>query len=235
MRLITLEKKEWSWYGVMSKWIGLFLVVTLICFQPPSELEGIDDTHWIDFGQLNKLVTSDVLAYDTILMDDELYIFRLLKSRSHLANQEEVELAEGQGLDLGGWIVIDKLYLKEGSYQIEEVYRSDYSLINPWALQVGDMENDGLIDIFIGAYRGTQYYGPDKRPFLLTFNGKDIAKRWTGSAIGYDGFDYGVFKDYDGDGYDELCLQVTLKDGQVINRYYRWNSFSPELLIENHY
>lgn len=62
------------------------------------------------------------------------------------------------------------------------IYHKNYEKIRPWAIDIGDLENDGILDIYIGAYRATDYYPLDKRPFFFEWR-DGMYQKWTGSYM----------------------------------------------------
>lgn len=66
----------------------------------------------------------------------------------------------------------------------KRIYKKNYEKIRPWAIDIGDLENDGILDVYIGAYRATDYYPLDKRPFFYEWREK-MYQKWTGSYLSF--------------------------------------------------
>jgi hypothetical protein len=135
------------------------------------------------------------------------------------------EAALEEGLLVGGFIRVYQMpdTLLESPILL---YENDFTRVNPWSIDVGDFERDNMPELFIGCYRGTLFYEASRRPFIVTWDGEKIIRKWTGSYIGFDSFMTGEIKDINKDGYDELVLSVINQSGEIEERAYHWGNFT---------
>lgn len=123
---------------------------------------------------------------------------------SYLAILTAKEKRYKEELQVGDCLLLFKKGLELEEYT--EIAEYDISQVNPWTVRLGEMDGDEELDIFIGAYRATEFYPEAKRPFLLTWNGEFIQKKWTGSYLNYKDFLTAEFRDINSDGKDELVV-----------------------------
>lgn len=95
----------------------------------------------------------------------------------------------------------------------------DFQWANPWLIKAGSMTQEGTT-LFIGAYRATQFYPIDKRPFLYTYTERGLKKLWTGSYLTIIDFTQVAFMDIDLDGLDELVLSDGIRHVAYQYKYH---------------
>jgi hypothetical protein len=99
------------------------------------------------------------------------------------------------------------------------VYSYSGKLLNPWRLEVGDLDADGSPEILVGVKKTTW-----NLPFLHTtifvlgFNGHQVYRKWTGSTLGRPLLDFCV-----GDG--KLYTLERSVDGQLELSSNLWTGF----------
>jgi hypothetical protein len=117
------------------------------------------------------------------------------------------------------WVVLfsDRLVIysfHEDKNRFVKDYVSDLTGLNPWTLAVGHLDDDGDLDIFVGVYKATPFFKEvGKRPFIFSYNGAFIYKKWTGSALSYSDFEQVRFEDRTGNGLHELVVMEGPIDG----------------------
>lgn len=152
-------------------------------------------------------------------------LFVLHSERSHNTDDQGYDAALDEGLSVGGFIRVYQMPMTiEG--EVIELYENDFTKVNPWSIDVGDFENDGIKDLFVGCYRATQVYEAARRPFVISWDGQLFFRKWTGSYIGFDSFINGEIKDANNDGYDELVLDVLTNENTIEERIYKWGNFT---------
>lgn len=122
----------------------------------------------------------------------------------------------------------DNLIILSYSGDFKEVYKGSFKNINPWKVQVCDVDGDGEMEISLGAYTKA-VFNPiyAKRPFIYNFIENNLYPKWLGSRLSkqFDGY---VFNDMDGDGKDELIAIEILSDNQKELNSYKWKGFGFE-------
>lgn len=166
---------------------------------------------------------NDVIDYT--YDDSSRLLFVLHSERSNNVDNIGYVAAGEEGLLVGGYIRVYQMpdTITEQPIQL---YENDFTVVNPWSIDVGDFEQDGIKELFIGCYRATEFYEASKRPFVISWDGEKFFKKWTGSYIGFDSFIKGEIKDSNLDGYDELVLYVQNEAGKVEERAYKWGNFT---------
>lgn len=108
----------------------------------------------------------------------------------------------------------------------ELIYEKNFSGIMPWKVDSGDIDGDGISEIFIGAITETEYYPQAKRPFFFYWSGEYLIQKWTGSYIGFNELmDVGLM-DTTNDGIDEVVISAKNDKGELNKEIYRWANFS---------
>lgn len=115
------------------------------------------------------------------------------------------------------------VYNIEGNSSTSLIYKQDIHQIKPWMIDIGDMDGDEDIDVFIGAVTETFVYEEARRPFLFSFNGEILYKKWTGSYLTYDNYEEAYLIDVTGDGYQELVVYEGFKDKPI--ETYQYNAY----------
>ncbi len=90
------------------------------------------------------------------------------------------------------------------------IYENDFSKVNPWTITAAQLDDDEAIEIFVGAYRPTEFYEDNTRPYFLEFKDDIIVRQWTGSYLDNYCFSSASFEDDDLDGKSVLKLEETI-------------------------
>lgn len=146
-----------------------------------------------------------------------------------------IESLEDQSIDQITYGNMIKFYTidpnKKSSLSL--AYENDFTKVKPWAIDAADMDGDQENEVYIGAYRATDYYDADKRPFFFDWNGEFLTRKWTGSYISFDKLINLSFEDLEGDGSHEIKTLEQLADDTFINRYYKWGYFNFTIIKES--
>jgi hypothetical protein len=109
--------------------------------------------------------------------------------------------------------------------QLQLIYENDFTEVNPWEIDVGMIDRDHVLDVYVGAVTETAYYPLEKRPFFFHWTNDCLTRKWTGSYIGFTSLVSIELKDYTGDGVDEVVKTGMTETGDVTTEIYRWGNF----------
>ncbi len=117
--------------------------------------------------------------------------------------------------------------------ETEEIYRRDFSELNPWKIVIGDIDGDGKDEVSIGVYKKSPLHEVmAKRPFIYAFENGKLEPKWRGSRLSRPFTDY-IFSDIDGDQIDEIVAIEILEDNRNIINTYKWKGFGFEGDLES--
>lgn len=109
--------------------------------------------------------------------------------------------------------------------KIVEIYREDFSKLNPWKIVLGDIDGDGSCEISVGVYKKTPFHQVmAKRPFIYSYEDNVLRPKWRGSRLSKPFTDYD-FCDIDGDGVDEILAIEVLENKEKVINTYKWEGF----------
>lgn len=139
----------------------------------------------------------------------------------------------GDGEDYLVGLILNDVVIFELTDVFLEVYRKDYSHLNPWKITLGDVDGNGRDEISIGVYKESPLHPVmAKRPFIYSFIDGEMRPKWRGSRLSRPFTDYN-FYDIDGDGVDELVSIEILEKGRNLINIYKWKGFGFEGFIES--
>lgn len=189
------------------------------------------DTLYLDYKGQSTVLLEGLVDYELFSLDgDHQHLLVIHDERSDTVDEAGYKQAIKEGHRVGGILRFYELIASKGEIRLNQIYENDFTLVNPWCISAGHMEEDDNPEIFIGAYRATNYYKADRRPYLLEWRGDYLKRRWTGSYLNMKTFYEAGFEDMDGDGYDELyAIQSNEQEG-LSKYYYRWGYFSFDMV-----
>lgn len=127
----------------------------------------------------------------------------------------------------------EKLIIFSFDGKPKEVFKKSLKDMNPWKVQVADVDGDGQKEISIGVYKESEFHPVKaKRPFVYNWHGNGISPKWRGSRLSKPFEDY-IFADVDGDGLDEIVSIEILKNGKKLINSYKWKGFGFEGMAES--
>ena len=104
------------------------------------------------------------------------------------------------------------------------------SKLNPWKLEIGDVDGDGLREVIVGVWKKSPKDPVmAKRVFVYSWNGKRLMPKWLGSRLSRRFDDFAV-ADVNDDHWDELIALEIAPGGRHRIAVYRWLSFGFEWL-----
>lgn len=116
---------------------------------------------------------------------------------------------------------------------MKEIYREDFSELNPWKVIAGDIDGDGKDEISIGMYKKSPFHQVmAKRPFIYSFENGKLEPKWRGSRLSRPFIDYN-FYDIDGDDIDEIISIEILENNRKVINTYKWKGFGFEGYLES--
>jgi len=125
---------------------------------------------------------------------------------------------------IGGEIVV----LRESRGELRPLWRRGG--LNPWKLQIGDVDGDGPREIVCGVWKRSPFDPVmANRAFVYSWDGDEARPKWLGSRLSRR-FDDFVLCDVNSDGWDEL---IALEIGDAEKHrvaVYRWDIFGFEWL-----
>jgi hypothetical protein len=97
--------------------------------------------------------------------------------------------------------------------------------LNPWKLEIGDVDGDGRDEIVVGVWKKSRY-DPimAKRTFVYWWNGARLMPKWLGSRLSRRFTDFALCP-LDSDGKTELVALEEAPKGESYITAYRWRVF----------
>ncbi len=115
----------------------------------------------------------------------------------------------------------------------KRVFYQSFEDMNPWKIQISDVDGDGNKEISITMFKETRFHPVmANRPYIYDWVDNSIFPKWRGSRLSKPFDDY-IFQDIDGDGADELISIEILQNGNKIINSYKWKGFGFEGLVES--
>ncbi len=146
---------------------------------------------------------------------------------------EILTLIGNRGSDYGEELVIYGVEINSNKLLIKQQYRNHIQAINPWKIEICEIDGDGEPEIFIGVNKATRYYTEiENRPFFFNYRDNRLVKKWTGSKLRAS-FSQVYFADLSGNGRDEFIVIEEGKEGGSTVTVYYWFGFGFILQAES--
>lgn len=211
--------------------IAMLAILLLIGFWLLSPVNFIMDEDRVIYHKGPLVYTFYEEAID-MTYDETFGVLAIIEAkRSEATDVVNSEYAEAlaRGYVPGGYLSLYQV----GDIKISQIIREDLTPVNPWTLDLGDIEGDGELDIFVGAFRATDFYPMDPRPYMISYNGRYLYRKWTGSMIGYDIFYGGHFQWDDEKKQSLLVLDRRDEEGHSYEETYIYFDFYWYPLMDN--
>lgn len=102
--------------------------------------------------------------------------------------------------------------------------------LNPWKLETGDVDGDGLLEIAFGVWKESPFDPVmANRVFFYNWDGETMQPKWLGSRLSRRFDDFTLF-DINSDGWDELIAMEIMGEDEHRVAVYRWDIFGFEWL-----
>lgn len=197
-----------------------------------------------------KIINSSILneneKYFCIIRNKMIEIYDFLGNRQYIYDYLDKNIITGCVSDINidgkpeiliilgkGQIYGDELIIYSYSNILEEISRHSLLGLNPWKVLTCDVDGDGVREISIGVYKTSKFHPVmAKRPFIYSYNGKNLSPKWLGSRLSRPFDDY-IFVDLDKDNMDEIVSIEVLKDNKKALNSYKWKGFGFEAIGES--
>lgn len=186
---------------------------------------------YIVFTKENDIATYDIQKnkLKTYKIDKEINIISSYISDINNDYSDELLMITGKSNGSFG----ENLLIFSHDEELKEIYRRHFKILNPWKVEVCDVDGDGIKEVSMGVYKKAQFHPVmAKRPFIYNWHGDDISPKWRGSRLSRPFEDY-IFADIDGDGLDEIISIENLEDKRKVVSSYRWKGFGFERRAES--
>lgn len=150
----------------------------------------------------------------------------------NLKNENEIQDNRVFGND----IIFYKINYQNNDIKVEEFYRNDFTIVKPWMIDAGNMDDDEDNDVFVGVYKNTVFHKEIRnRPFFFSWNGEFLYKKWTGSYFSKNDLIDIAFVDYFNKNNDEIAVLEKDEEGRYIVSLYSWLEFGFIKIAESDY
>jgi hypothetical protein len=209
--ILDISNKDWNIVDILMTSDKNYLVVGTATAIERYNLDGKVSEYKPDLGLLGEKVISATISDINNDGLDELLI---------ISGEADSEYGR-------------RLRVYEFDNDFREVFEQDFGDMNPWKVQVCDVDGDGQEEISIAMYKTTVFNSVmAKRPYIYSWQNGTTAPKWRGSRLSRPFDDY-IFTDIDCDGADEIIAIEMLEDGRKVVNSYKWKGFGFEGFAES--
>ncbi|WP_202710756.1 hypothetical protein [Sporosalibacterium faouarense] len=127
----------------------------------------------------------------------------------------------------------EKMVILEVNSSLNKILDYSFGDMNPWKVQVCDIDGDDRKEIAITMYKKTEFHPiMANRPYIYEWIDRGIFPKWRGSRLSRPFDDY-IFLDIDNDKADNIASIELLQDGRKIINLYQWKGFGFESMGES--
>jgi hypothetical protein len=211
VNILDISKNDWKIEDVLMTSDKNYLMVRTATAIELYNLDGKVSEYKLDLGILGEKVINETISDINNDGLDELLII-----------SGEADSQYGR-----------RLRIYEFDNDFREVFEQDFGDMNPWKVQVCDVDGDGQGEISIAMYKTTVFNSVmAKRPYIYSWQNGTTAPKWRGSRLSRPFDDY-IFTDIDRDGADEIIAIEMLEDGRKVVNSYKWKGFGFEGFAES--
>lgn len=210
-----LQENEMNLIG--KKFIFIFLIVfLLVSCKNISNYRVIDYDFYLSEDALYAFILEgEGVVKHNDLVDKDYYCAKNFRVFKKLITGKEITKKE-----ISDKFKRQQIFASEGIEKtlssMKEIYSKDFSKVNPWTISVAQLDDDEEIEVFVGAYRPTDFYGDDPRPYFFEYKDEVLIRQWTGSYLDNQGFSSAYFLDEDFDGISTLIVDEIFLEGKTV-------------------
>jgi hypothetical protein len=211
IKILDISKNDWNIVDIFMTTDKNYLVVRAATAIELYNLDGKISKYKLDLGLSGEKVISATISDMNNDVLDELLI---------ISGEADSEYGR-------------RLRVYEFDNDFREVFEQDFGDMNPWKVQVCDVDGDGQGEISIAMYKTTVFNSVmAKRPYIYSWKNGTTTPKWRGSRLSRPFDDY-IFTDIDCDGADEIIAIEMLEDGRKVLNSYKWKGFGFEGFAES--
>jgi len=205
--------------------IVLAVCILFLCNQPKHyNIKLENNIYKVNFKN-NTLYSNYYFNYKK-LIQEKIIDFKFYDVDGDLNDEILVITKCNDKINYGEYLVIYDTTLINKTIVTNEIYRQDFSSINPWKIDACNLDNDNDADIFIGVNKDTVFYKDVRnRPFFYSWDGEKLYKKWQGSFFtDWDLVDI-TFGDYFNYGHDLAAVLEKNKNEEYRIGLYNFTGF----------
>ncbi len=200
--------------------------ILFLCNQPINYNIKIDNNIYKIVFTNNTLYSNNHYFKFKKLLQEKIIDFKFYDIDKDKNDEILVITKQNKKSIYGEYLVIYDTNLINQTIVVNEIYRQDFSNINPWKVDACNLDNDNDTDIFIGVNKDTVFYKDVRnRPFFYSWDGKKLYKKWQGSFFtDWDLVDI-TFGDYFNYGHDLAAVLEKNKNSEYRISLYNFTGF----------
>jgi len=200
--------------------------ILFLCNQPKNYNIKIDNNIYKIVFKNNTLYSNNHYFKYKKLLQEKIIDFKFYDIDKDENDEILVITKHNEKSIYGEYLVIYDTNLINQTIVVTEIYRQDFSNINPWKVDACNLDNDNDADIFIGVNKDTIFYKDVRnRPFFYSWDGEKLYKKWQGSFFtDWDLVDI-TFGDYFNYGHDLAAVLEKNKNDEYRISLYNFTGF----------